>query len=727
MKKFYVLGFCLILCTNEPTLAQTNVLTQHNDLLRTGWNSTETVLNTANVNKSSFGLLFTRPLDDQMYAQPLIVSNLSISGSTHNVVFAATVNNSVYAYDADNSKVTKPYWQINLTEKGMRPPNHGDVGEACGTYSDFTGKIGIVGTPVIDLAAKKLFVVARSVKGNGNFFQYLHAIDITNGNDTKVLITAQVKGTGIGSASGNLPFNPITQNQRCALLLVNGIIYIAYSSHCDTNPYHGWILGYDENTLSQKYVFVNTPNDLEGGIWMSGAGPAADPQGNIYVASGNGGGTAGPLNLENCFTKLTPNSSTGTLSMTSFFIPDNFAILDAGDVDFGPTQVLLIPNTTVALTGCKDGNLYLVNKDNMGGLGTTNNNRQTLQIGGSMHSSFGYYKGSSQEFIYVWSENQQLAAIPFNHSASLLGTPVRNTTMQGPVGDNGAFLSVSSNGADNTTGILWVSHAISPCDAGHQSCPGILRAVSANDITKELWNSTLISSDAAGNYAKFSCPTIANGKVYLATFSNKLMVYGLTVDPSPLPITLSSFFAQRKNNSTVSLNWQTSIEENNQGFEVQRNDGTNTFRTESFVPTKAMNGNSTIPLDYQYIDSNNLETETLYRLVQTDLDGNRNYSPTVVVKGASLLSEENLSLSVIPNPSFNTMITAKYKVNTPGDVHLKIMNMNGQDLQNITIPGQTIGVHKYLISNLNLQPGYYIMSYILNQELITTKKFLISK
>jgi hypothetical protein len=363
----------------------------------------------------------------------------------------------------------------------------------------------------------------------------------------------------------------------------------------------------------------------------------------------------------------------------------------------------------------------------MGGLGSTiNNNRQTLQVGGSMHSAFGYYKGSTRELIYLWSEGKPLTAVPFDRSTSLLGTPVRNFSLQGPVGDNGAFLSVSSNGSNDATSILWVSHAIGPCDAGGNSCPGILRAVNANDIAKELWNSTLVSSDAVGNYAKFSCPTIANGKVYLATFSNKLMVYGLT-DPVPLPITLSTFFAVRKNNSSISLYWKTSMEENNQGFEVQRNDGANVFRAVTFVPTKAIDGNSDIPLDYQLNDTNSLETVTLYRLAQVDLDGNRHYSPTVAVKGASLLADENFSLSVVPNPSFSTMFTAKYKLNTAGDVDLKVMDMNGQVYQDIFIPTQTAGVHKYLISNLTLQPGYYIMSYTVNHELITTKKFLISK
>jgi len=728
MKKFYFLGvICLILCGHINIFSQTNVLTQHNDNLRTGWNSTETILNTSNVNSSSFALLFSRTLDDQMYAQPLIVSGVNISGSSKNVVYAATVNNSVYAYDADNANTGTPYWHINLTESGMRPPNNGDVGQACGSYTDFTGKIGIVGTPVIDLTAKKLFVVARSVDGSGNFFQYLHAVDITNGNDTKVLITAQTSGTGVGSTSGNLPFNPITQNQRCALLLVNGIIYIAYSSHCDTNPYHGWILGYDQNTLTQKYVFVNTPNDEEGGIWMSGAGPAADPLGNIYVASGNGSGTAGSLNLENSFIKLTPNSGTGKLSLSSFFIPNNYPSLDAGDIDFGPIQVLLIPNTNLALTGCKDGNLFLVNKDNMGGLGSgTDNNLQTLPVGGSMHSSFGYYKGSANEFIYIWSENGHLSAVPFIRSTGLLAPPIRNMALQGPVGDNGAFLSVSSNGADDATAILWISHAIAPCDAGPQSCPGILRAVQANDITKELWNSEIVSSDGVGNYAKFSAPTIANGKVYLSTFSNKLMVFGLT-DPSPLPVTLASFTASRQSNFLVSLSWKTGIEQNNQGFELQRNDGTDSFKTIAFVPTKAEKGNSAVPLDYQYTDSNSSERQTLYRLAQIDLDGHHNNSPVASVNGVPSSAGQNLSLLIIPNPSFNSMLTAKYKLNRPGDVVLKIIDINGKVLQNISINNQNAGVHKYLFSNLNLPPGYYVMTLQQNNDLIETKKFIINK
>ncbi len=728
IKKRFLGLILLLLFKNLSVFPQTSVLTQHNDIMRTGWDSTETILNTKNVNVNSFGFIFSRSLDDQMYAQPLVVSNVPISGVKVNVVYAATVNNTVYAYNADNGAITTPYWQINLTESGMRPPANTDVGSACGTYLDFTGKIGIVGTPVIDTITKRMFLVARSVDASGNFYQYLHSIDITNGADSKVLITAQVSGNGVGSTSGILPFNSETQNQRSALLLLNGVVYIAYASHCDTNPYHGWVLGYDENTLTQKYVFVNNPNNGESGIWMSGAGPAADNNGNLYVATGNGSGAASSSNLQMSFIKLKPDNNTNTLAVSSYFIPYNYSTLSNGDKDFGVSQALLIPNTNLALTGCKDGNLYLVNKDNMGGLGTTSNtDLQTLHIGGAMHSSFGYFKGSSNEFIYLWSENTSLAAIPFNRSTSLLGTPVNNTTLQGPIGYTGAFLSVSSNGNKDSTGIVWISHAVS-CNANHQTCPGILRAVAANDITKELWNSNLVPSDAVGNFAKFSCPTIANEKVYLATFSNRLMVYGLKTSGIILPISLTSFDADRLNNSTVSLNWKTAVEQNNKGFEVQRSDVNDNSRlqTISFVPSKSVNGNGTTPLKYQFEDTNSSQNVTFYRLAQVDIDGRRTYSNIVAVKGISP-DVENGSLLVIPNPSSGSMLTVQYKLIQQGNVTLKITDLQGNILQNVSISGQSEGIHKYLFNNLNLSSGFYIATLELNNQIIRREKFIVTR
>ena len=727
-KKLFPGIIFLVLLKSLSTFSQTSVLTQHNDIKRTGWDSTETILNTKNVNASSFGFIFSRPLDDQMYAQPLVVSKVLISGVKVNVLYAATVNNTVYAYNADDGAITTPYWQINLTESGMRPPVNTDVGSACGTYLDFTGKIGIVGTPVIDTVLKRMFVVARSVDGSGNFYQYLHSIDITNGADSKVLITAQVSSTGVGSTSGSLHFNPETQNQRSALLLLNGVVYIAYASHCDTNPYHGWVLGYDENTLVQKYVFVNNPNAGEAGIWMTGAGPAADDHGNVFVASGNGNGTVSASNLQSSLMKLTPNSLTNTLSVSSYFAPYNYATLANTDKDFGVTQVLLIPNTNLVLTGCKDGNLYLADKDNMGGVGTSSNtNLQTLNVGGAMHSSFGYYKGSSNEIIYLWSENKNLAAIPFNRITNLLSTPVRNTTLQGPVGYSGAFLSISSKGSKDSTAILWVSHATN-CNANHQTCPGILRAIAANDISKELWNSNLVPSDAVGNFAKFSCPTIANGKVYLATFSNRLMVYGLKTSGIILPVSLTSFNADRLNNSTVLLNWKTAIEQNNKGFEIQRSDvnDNSRFQTISFVPSKSVNGNSSAPLEYQFEDTNTSQNITFYRLAQIDIDGKHTYSNIVAVKG-TLPDVENRSLLIIPNPSSGSMLTVQYKLNQQGNVILKIMDLRGNILQSASINGQNAGTRKYLFNNLNLPSGFYVVSLELNNQIVAKEKFIVNR
>ncbi|HVX49433.1 MAG TPA: hypothetical protein VHB48_04720, partial [Chitinophagaceae bacterium] len=264
--------------------SQADVLTQHNTLSRTGWYDKETILNKTNVSANTFGKIFTRAVDDQLYAQPLVKLHLAIPGKgTKNVVFVATVNNTVYAFDADSANVTDPYWQVNLTVAGCRPVNKNDMSGACGGYyNDFSGNMGIVGTPVIDSATNTMYLVARSVSSTNIYYQYLHAIDITTGKEepgSPVFITATVNGNGDGSSGGKIIFNQQHQNQRGGLLLLNGIVYIAWSSHCDWPPYHGWVMGYDKTTLQQKYVYCNTPEGYNGGIWMSGSAPAADENG----------------------------------------------------------------------------------------------------------------------------------------------------------------------------------------------------------------------------------------------------------------------------------------------------------------------------------------------------------------------------------------------------------------------------------------------------------------
>lgn len=529
--------------TGKPNNEHVSMFTQHNDNTRAGLNSRETVLNTSNVNAAQFGKLFSLTVDDEVYAQPLVYSSLPISSGTHNVVFIATVNNSVYAYDADKGRL---YWKKNFTVSGMRPPAASDMNSSwCNPYQDFTADIGIAGTPVIDSASKTMYFVARSTDGV-TFVQHLHAVDITTGNEqpgSPVKIAASVPGTGDGSSNGIISFDPRRNNQRQGLALVNGVVYISFSSHCDWNPYHGWILGYNAQTLQQQIVYNATPNGEAGGIWESGMGIAADAQGSLYVVTGNGtvgqGGYTASDNGTNDIVsnpnpadlsergesalKLTPSGS--TLQVSSFFTPYNFYNLNINDRDYGVMGALLIPGTNLFLTGCKDGNIYLLNKDNMGGVSLAANLVvQTIPLNDNFHCQPAYYKGPTNQYVYIWSENDQLRAFPFN--GSMLATNPGVSSAAGPVGPSGADLSVSSNGTTSGTGILWTSHGISG-DAGGAVGPGILRAFDANDVTKELWNSNQTPGDFVGYYAKFSSPTVVNGHVYLATFSKQVEVYGL--------------------------------------------------------------------------------------------------------------------------------------------------------------------------------------------------------
>ncbi|QEC67241.1 T9SS type A sorting domain-containing protein [Panacibacter ginsenosidivorans] len=517
--------------------AQTSVLTQHNNINRTGWNDQETILNKKNVQPGSFGKLFVRVVDDQIYAQPLVKLKLNIPGKgIKNVVFVATVNNTVYAFDADSANSATPYWQVNLTVAGARPPRKTDMVGACGGfYNDFSGNMGIVGTPVIDSTTNTLYVVARSLNATTNvYYQYLHALDITTGAEkpnSPVRITASVNGTGDGSSGGKVSFDSQKNNQRPGLLLLNGLVYIGWSSHCDWGPYHGWIMSYDKTTLVQKNVYCSTADGYNGGIWMSGGGMSADENGNVYAAVGNGsvgkGNNASDLaNRSESALKLS-----SALTISSFFTPKNYEVLEGADLDFGVTQMMLIPNTNRVMVGVKDGKLYLLNRDNMGGYNsTTDNILQTIDLGGNafLRSSMSYYKGAQKEFVYSWSENSLLRAFPYSRTTNLFDLPnTVSSGIQGPTGNNGALLSVSSNGAVDSTAILWASHAANG-DANQSVRPGILRAIDATDVTKELWNSSTYPEDVPGNYAKFNCPTVANGKVYLGTFSNQLVVYGLT-------------------------------------------------------------------------------------------------------------------------------------------------------------------------------------------------------
>lgn len=519
----------------SPDSAAVSVLTQHDDNARTGWNGRETVLNTSNVNAQQFGLVFTLPVDDQVWAQPLVAGNVTIGGGRHSVVYVATANNSVYAFDGGDGTL---YWQKNFTAPGMRPPRNTDMAGACGgAYQDFSGNIGIVGTPVIDTTTRTIYVVARSTTGS-TFVQYLHAIRLEDGAEaagSPVQIAATVTGTGAGNVGGVITFDAQRQNQRQALTLLNGVVYMSFSSHCDWGPYHGWILGYDAATLQQQVVYNATPDGDAGGLWESGTGMAADADGNLYAVTGNGtvGTAADPTSARNraeSALKLTRSGT--TLRVASYFTPDNYELLNDYDLDYGGMGSLLIPNTPLFVTAAKDGNVYVLDRDDMGGYQPAANQvRQVVALSSNanLHCQAAYYGGAAgaTEFVYVWSENDQLRAFPLDRANGKLDEQGQIRSVLGPSGQNGAMLSVSSKGTQTGTGILWAAYAYTG-DAEHGVTPGILRAFDATDVSKELWNSRQNAArDVGGAYAKFASPTIANGHVYLATFSNRVAVYGL--------------------------------------------------------------------------------------------------------------------------------------------------------------------------------------------------------
>jgi hypothetical protein len=527
----------------KPSTQHISMLTQHFDNSRAGLNYKEAELTVANVNSSSFGKLFSLAVDDQVYAQPLVVGNVSVSSGTHNVVFVATVNNTVYAFDADNGK---PYWHANYTFNGMRPPAATDMNSGwCSPYLDFTKNMGIVGTPVIDSTVQTMYFVARSTDGK-NFVQYLHAVSIADGSErsgSPVQIYASVNGTGDGAVNGKVNFDPMRNNQRQPLLLLNGVVYISFSSHCDWNPYHGWILGYDSHSLQQKIIYNDTPSGEGGGLWESGMGIVADPQGNIYEVSGNGtvgeGGhfnstgngtdeespNPNPSNTENrseSAIKLTPSGS--TLAVTDFFTPTNYLDLNGNDLDYGVMGSFLVPNSNYYITGCKDGNIYVLNTSNMGGYsGTANQVLQTIPLGVSLHCQPAYYQGAGSGNVFIWSENDKLRQFQFNNGSMSTGSTVAG--VNGVSGGVGANLSVSSNGTKSGTGILWAWSPLANADG--TLAQGVLYAFDATDVTKLLWSSSQKSGDAPGFFTKFCSPTVVDGHVYLATFSNKVVVYGL--------------------------------------------------------------------------------------------------------------------------------------------------------------------------------------------------------
>ncbi len=516
----------LILAIASSGAAQVSVTTFHNDNNRTGQNTSETVLTPANVRVNTFGKLFSQTLDGYVYAQPLYVPNVSLPGKgTHNVVYVATEHDSVYAFDADNNTGSNasPLWKTSFINpaQGITTVSSGDV-----SCSDLVPEIGVTGTPVIDTSSGTLYVVAKT-KENGKFFQRLHALDITTGAEKfggPVTIRARVMGSGDGSVNGFVSFDPLRHSQRPGLLLQNGAVYLAWASHCDIGPYHGWIMSYDAQTLAQKAVWNSTPNAGLGGFWAAGAGIAADASFNLYIASGNGtfDVNTGGRDFGDSIIKL-PLPTTNRFKASDFFTPFDQNSLENGDVDLGSGGVLLLPDQTgphrhLLVQAGKEGTIYLVDRDRMGHY-NPNNNDQIVQhldiaVGGVWAMPAWWnnklYFGGSFDFIKMYAFNPStglLSTSPTSESATFINYP-------------GPTPSISAKGASN--GIVWV---LQTDNAGFGSAT--LRAYDATNLDNELYTSAQNSSrDDAGGAVKFTIPTIANGKVYVPAV-RKLTVYGL--------------------------------------------------------------------------------------------------------------------------------------------------------------------------------------------------------
>lgn len=521
-------AFAVLLTTFLPktSLAQVSVLTQHNDTYRTGANLNEKILNVGNVNSQTFGKLFARPVDGEIYAQPLYVANLTMPGyGTCNVVFVATMHNSIYAFDADDPQATQPIWQKNL---GPSIPVS-DVQ----FISDISTEVGILGTPVINPATGIMYLVART-KENGNFVQRLHALDIKTGQEKlggPVVISGAVPGTGDDTDGTMVYFNPHRQNQRPGLLLHKGKVVIAWASHNDIRPYHGWVMTFDANTLQRKGIYCTTPNGGLGGIWQSGQGLAVDDEGYLHFMTGNGDFDAnqGGKNLGDSFVKLRMDND-GTLTMVDWFSPYNNDILNAWDADLGSAGVLILPGTKYVIGVGKESVLYLLDRNNMGHF----NPGEDIQIpqrfmagSGHVHGSPIYWKHpTAGPTVYLWSEMGSITSYRFlgDHFDTL---PLSQGMVMVPEGMPGAMLSLSASGSAPGSGIVWASHPREG-NANNAVTPGILRAYNATDLTQQIWTSEDVANrDRVPTFGKFAPPTIANGKVFLPTFSKELDVFGL--------------------------------------------------------------------------------------------------------------------------------------------------------------------------------------------------------
>jgi hypothetical protein len=553
-----------------------DVVTYHNDNARTGLNPHETILGPSTVNPTSFGKLFSQPVDGFVYAQPLYLSQVSFPGiGTHNAVFVVTEHDSVYAFDADSNAGpdANALWHVKFIDSNAGTGTVASPGDV--SCEDVHPEIGIEGTPVIDRGTKTLYLVAKTKEATGghtHFVQRLHALDVSTGAEKfggpsliadticdnagssspiyQYVNGPKVSGIGEGNdGQGNVFLNALRQAQRSGLALVNGVVYVAWASHCDDVPYHGWVVGFDAQTLSPISVISSTPNATSsnvglagGGIWQGGAAPAADAQGTLFLATGNGVfdnavngiGFPNQADFGDSILKLVgdpgssaanPNANGWGLKVADFFTPHDQANLEATDADLGSGGVLVLPDQLsrspsqfphLLVQAGKTGTIYLVNRDQMGKFHATDDSQIVQSLPGAIGGVWGmpayynqavYYSGQEDELKGFRLSSGKLSATPFAKSTTHFGFPGATPSVSGGV----------------TNGVVWALQT----DAYGNGGPTILHAYAADSL-KELYNSTMAAGSRdvpPGGTVKFTVPTIVNGKVYVGT-SSSVTVFG---------------------------------------------------------------------------------------------------------------------------------------------------------------------------------------------------------
>jgi hypothetical protein len=607
-----LLGGLVALALAPVAWAQTPVAvpTWRYDLTHSGANTRETALTPANVNSTSFGKLFAMPVDSTVYAQPLYVPGLKMSdGLVHNVVFVATENDTVYAFDADanTGANANPLWK-----QSMLTAAHGaGSGATAVPYKD-TGSpdvaptVGITGTPAIDVATNTIYLVANT-KESGAYFSRLHAINILTGAErtgSPVNITATVSGNGSGSAGGKITFSPLWQNQRPPLNFYNGHVYIAYAAHGDLNAWHGWLFVYDTTTLKQTAVLCLTPNDHGAGVWASGAGMPIDTSiagGRMFVVTGNGARTAPPFTASTNYGEsvIAFDLANGKLTPVDEFTAFDYLTLNQHDWDQGSGGLLMLPDQPGShpheiITQGKEGRVTLLDRDNLGGYasGASSNTNAIQDLSSVTAQAQGFWSTSAywNGNVYMWPAGWSTGnvAMLYKLNGGLLDTTPASKGSIVSMAPSPTF-SVSSNGAAD--GIAWAVRA----DQFNSKGPAVLYAFDAGDVSKPIYESDSKTRDTAGAANKYSVPVVTNGKVYFAA-NGEVDVYGLlNNEPEVATPKISPNGGTFASAQTVTL----------------------TDATSSSTIYYTLNGNTPTPASMQYTGPIVVKTDTTLKAIAT--------------------------------------------------------------------------------------------------------------